>query len=136
MALAQITSGDIVGTVKDATGAAVPNASVIITNEATGVKTTLAANNNGEFHAPNLPAGTYDVEVTNAGFQSYKLTGLVVDINKTATKDIVLSVGTTQSVEVTADAGVVLDTTTTNLTTTFSTEELANLPTATVGLAC
>ena len=58
----------------------------------------------------------------------------MVDINKTATKDIVLSVGTTQSVEVTADAGVVLDTTTTNLTTTFSTEELANLPTAAVGL--
>lgn len=134
MALAQITSGDIVGTVKDATGAAVPNASVIITNEATGVKTTLAANSNGEFHAQNLPAGTYDVEVTNAGFQAYKLTGLVVDINKTATKDVVLSVGTTQSVEVTADAGVVLDTTTTNLTTTFSTEELASLPTATVGL--
>ena len=134
MALAQITSGDIVGTVKDATGAAVPNASVIITNEATGVKTTLAANSNGEFHAPNLPAGTYDVEVTNAGFQAYKLTGLTVEINKTATKDIVLSVGTTQSVEVTAEAGVVLDTTTTNLTTTFSTEELANLPTATVGL--
>ncbi len=134
MALAQITSGDIVGTVKDATGAAVPNASVIVTNQATGVKTTLAANSNGEFHAPNLPAGTYDVEVTNAGFQAYKLTGLVVDINKTATKDIVLSVGTTQSVEVTADAGVVLDTTTTNLTTTFSTEELASLPTATVGL--
>ena len=49
-------------------------------------------------------------------------------------KDIVLSVGTTQSVEVTADAGVVLDTTTTNLTTTFTTEELTNLPTATGGL--
>ena len=57
MALAQITSGDIVGTVKDATGVPVPNASIIITNEATGVKTTLAANSNGEFHAPNLPAG-------------------------------------------------------------------------------
>src|ERR1700733_9861173 len=134
MALAQITSGDIAGTVKDATGAAVPNASVVITNEATGVTTTLTANSAGEFHASNLPAGACDVEVKNAGFQAYKLKGLEVETNRTATKDIVLSVGTTQSVEVTADAGVVLDTTTTNLTTTFSTEELANLPTATVGL--
>ncbi len=134
MALAQITSGDIAGTVKDATGAAIPNASVVITNEETGVTTTLTANTAGDFHAANLPAGTYDVAVTNAGFQAYKLKGLVVETNRTATKDIVLSVGTTQSVEVTAEAGVVLDTTTTNLTTTFSTEELANLPTATVGL--
>src|SRR6202044_3729789 len=134
MALAQLTSGDIAGTVKDATGAAVPNASVVITNEATGVTTTLTANSAGEFHASNLPAGAYDVEVTNAGFQTYKLKGLEVETNRTATKDVVLSVGTTQSVEGTADAGVVLDTTTTNLTTTFSTEELANLPTATVGL--
>ena len=133
MALAQITSGDIAGTIKDSTGAAIPNASIVITNEATGVTTTLAATSAGDFHASNLPAGKYDIAVTNAGFQAYKLTGLVVDINRTVTKDIVLSVGTTQSVEVTAEAGVVLDTTTTNLTTTFSTEELANLPTAGVG---
>jgi hypothetical protein len=134
MALAQLTSGDIAGTVKDATGAAIPNASVVITNEATGVSTSLTANSSGEFHASNLPAGLYDVAVTNAGFQTYKLKGLEVETNRTATKDVVLSVGTTQAVEVTADAGVVLDTTTTNLTMTFSTEELANLPTATVGL--
>ncbi len=134
LALAQLTSGDIAGTVKDATGASIPHASVVITNEATGVTTTLTANSAGEFHASNLPAGLYDVAVTNAGFQSYKLKGLEVETNRTATKDIVLSVGTTQSVEVTADAGVMLDTTTTNLTTTFSTEELANLPTATTGL--
>jgi hypothetical protein len=134
LALAQITSGDIDGTIKDATGAAIPNASLIITNEATGVTTSITTNSNGEFHAQNLPAGSYTLVVTNAGFQSYKLTGLEVDINKTSTKNIVLSVGTAQAIEVTADAGVVLDTTTQNLTMTFSTEELANLPTATVGL--
>src|SRR5437762_6019195 len=47
---------------------------------------------------------------------------------------VTLSVGANTTVEVSAEAGVVLDTTTTNLTTTFSTEELAGLPTATVGL--
>src|SRR5437762_1960701 len=47
---------------------------------------------------------------------------------------VTLSVGANTTVEVSAEAGVVLDTTTTNLTTTFSTEELASLPTATVGL--
>lgn len=134
MAMAQITSGDIEGTVKDATGAVIPNATVRVTNEATAVSTTLTSNSNGEFHASNLPAGKYDITATNPGFQPYKLTGLEVDLNKTSTTNIVLSIsGSSQSVEVTAEAGVVLDTTTTNLTTTFDTEELASLPTATTG---
>jgi hypothetical protein len=133
-AFAQITSGDIQGTVKDATGAVIPNANIIITNEGTSVSTTVTANSNGEFHASNLPAGMYDLSVTSAGFQSYKLKGLEIDTNKTATTNIILGVAATQSVEVTAEAGVVLDTTTTNLTTTFDTEELASLPTSAVGL--
>jgi hypothetical protein len=133
-AIAQITSGDIEGTVKDATGAVVPNATVLVVNEATAVATTLTANSNGEFHASNLPAGLYDISVTMIGFQRYKLKGLEVDLNKTSATNIVLSVsGGNQSVEVSAEAGAVLDTTTANLTTTFDTAELTSLPTATTG---
>ncbi len=57
-----------------------------------------------------------------------------MDLNKTSTADVHLSVGAATTVEVDADAGAVLDTTTTNLTTTFSNQELSNLPTASVGL--
>ncbi len=118
----QVTSGDLVGTVKDPSGAFVSNANVTVTNEATGVAVSVKSGAGGEFRA------------SSSGFQSYTLHGVAVELNKTATTSVTLSVGANTTVEVSAEAGVVLDTTTTNLTTTFSTEELASLPTATVGL--
>jgi hypothetical protein len=130
----QITSGDLVGTVKDPSGAFVPNANVTVTNEETRVAVSVKSGADGEFRAGNLLPGKYDVAVSSTGFQSYTLHGVTIDINKTATIPVTLSVGANTTVEVSAEAGVVLDTTTTNLTTTFSTEELASLPTATVGL--
>jgi hypothetical protein len=130
----QITSGDLVGTVKDPSGATVPNANVTVTNEATGVAVSLKTGTDGDFHAGNLLPGQYDVAVSSSGFQAYTLHGVTIDINKTATIPVTLTVGANTTVEVSAQAGVVLDTTTTNLTTTFSTDELASLPTATVGL--
>jgi Carboxypeptidase regulatory-like domain len=130
----QITSGDLVGSVKDPSGAFVPNANVTVTNEETHVAVSVKSGADGEFRAGNLLPGKYDVAVSSSGFQSYTLHGVTVDINKTATIPVTLSVGANTTVEVSAEAGVVLDTTTTNLTTTFSTEELASLPTATVGL--
>jgi hypothetical protein len=134
VAVGQATSGDLVGTVRDSSGALLPGASVVIKDEATGVSTTLTAGTSGEFHASNLLPDRYSITVTAAGFQPYTLRGVTIDLNKTSTENITLSVGTSSTVEVSADAGVVLDTTTTNLTTTFSNEELSALPTASVGL--
>jgi hypothetical protein len=134
LALAQTTSGDLVGTVKDSSGALVPGASIIVVNEETGVSTALTANTGGEFHASNLPAGHYDISVKATGFSAYDLKGVEVDTNKTSTADVKLSVGANTTVEVSSDAGIVLDTTSSNLTTTFSNQELSDLPSASVGL--
>ena len=134
-AAAQQTSGDLVGTVKDATGALVPNAQVTVKNEATGVAVQVTAGSSGEFRASNLLPGLYDINVSATGFQPTLLKSVRIDLNKTSTENVALAVGTSAtSVEVSADAGVVLDTTTQNLTTTFSNEELSNLPIASVGL--
>ena len=133
-AAGQATSGDLVGIVKDPTGALLPNATVTVKDEATGVTTNLTSGTNGEFHATNLIPDKYSITVTAAGFQPYTLHGVNIELNKTSTQDITVSIGASQTVEVSADAGVVLDTTTTNLTTTFSNEELSSIPTAAVGL--
>ena len=134
MACAQATSGDLVGTVKDATGALVPNATVTVTNEATGVASKITATSSGEYRAPNLLPGTYDVQSTAAGFQSTTVKGIEVDLNKTATADVTLSIGAnTSTVEVQASAGPVLDTTSENLSTTFDNEALSTLPVTSVG---
>jgi hypothetical protein len=131
----QTTSGDLVGTVKDPSGAIIPNALLTVTNEDTGIVVAIKAESNGEFRAANLLPGKYDIVAKSPGFATYTLRGVAVELNKTATTNVTLSIGgSTTTVEVAAEAGVVLDTTTTNLSTTFSTEELASLPTATVGL--
>ena len=132
-AWAQATSGDLVGTVKDASGAVLVKASVVVTNEETGVATTLETGSSGEYHASNLLPGNYDIAVNATGFQPYTVRGISVELNKTVTKDVTVSVGASASVEVTAEAGVALDTTSTNLTTTFSNTELSELPSAAIG---
>ncbi len=133
IALGQATSGDLVGIVKDASGALLPGAAILIKAESTGVATTLTAGSSGDFHASNLLPDKYDITVSAPGFQPSTIRGVLVELNKTSTENVSLSVGTSTTVEVSADAGVVLDTTTTNLTTTFSNEELSDLPTASIG---
>lgn len=130
---AQQTSGDLVGTIVDPTGASVPGATVVVTNEATGVATTTKSGAAGEYRASNLLPGRYDVTANAPGFQQSELKGISVELNKTSTSNVKLGIGTSQSVEVSAEAGAVLDTTSTNLTTTFSNEELGTLPTASIG---
>jgi len=132
-AFGQGTSGDIVGTVKDASGAVVPNASVTVTNESTGVVVKATSNQSGIYHVSNLLGGNYDLVFAAPGFATYKLKALSVNDTKTSTVDATLTVSSSTSVEVEASAGVTLDTTTNNLTTTMSSQELAILPTATSG---
>jgi hypothetical protein len=130
---AQTTSGDLVGTVKDASGAMIPNASVTVTNEATGVATSMKSGAAGEFRASNLLPGQYDLTVTSAGFEPYTLHGITVELNKASTTNVTLSVGANTTVEVAAEAGVALDTTTTNLSQVFGNTELSNLPSTASG---
>jgi hypothetical protein len=130
---AQTTSGDLVGTVKDSTGAAVANATVTVTNEATGVAVSITAGAAGEFRAGNLLPGTYDLAINSPGFQPYTLRGLTIELNKTSTENVTLSIGTTTTVEVTAEAGAALDTTTTNLSQVMGNQELSDLPSTSSG---
>jgi hypothetical protein len=132
---AQTTSGDIVGTITDTTGALVPNAQVIATNEQTNVKYPATANGNGEYRISNLPSGSYDVSAIAPGFSTKTEKGFDVQLNKQGTLNIqVAPAGTSSTVEVSAAAAVALDTTTVQLQQTFSNQELSTLPTATLGL--
>ena len=134
-AYGQATSGNLAGSVKDATGAAVPNASVVLTSESTGVTSTLTSNSSGDFLFQNLQPAVYDLKVSAAGFAPALVKGVRVDLNSTATANVPLSLGSQNTtIEVEAGASALLDTTTTNLTTTFSNVEMSDLPTTSVGL--
>src|SRR5271163_5234671 len=70
-AFAQLTTADILGTITDATGAVVPNASVTLTNLGTNEKRTAQSNGSGDYTFSLLPVGHYSVAVKAKGFEAW-----------------------------------------------------------------
>jgi Carboxypeptidase regulatory-like domain/TonB-dependent Receptor Plug Domain len=106
-ALAQVTSGTIFGTVKDSSGAVIPNATVTITNPTNGITRTVTSNGDGGFVGPNLYPGTYNIAVEMKGFKRLEKTGIVLSAaDNQSAGDFVLAIGaSSDQVTVTADAG-------------------------------
>src|SRR6266404_3328603 len=104
---AQSTVGTIVGTVTDASGTAVPAATMTVTNIDTGVVRTVATDASGSYQMPRLLPGHYSISVEHAGFRKAVVTGIVLQVNQEARYDLRLEVGElAQQVEVSAQ-GVV-----------------------------
>ena len=98
-------TGSISGVVTDKSGAVVSGAKVVATNTQTGVQTEATTEGKGFFSLPALPVGTYNVEITAAGFKSFTTTGLKVDANSALRADASLEVGaTSERVEVSSEA--------------------------------
>jgi hypothetical protein len=98
-------TASISGTVKDASGASVPGATVTATNTDTGVSETQTSNAQGYYSFQSLPLGKYTIEFQQKGFKAYRQTGLTLDVNDALLVDANLQVGQTNVVvEVTADA--------------------------------
>ena len=130
---AQVISGDLVGTVLDKTGAAVPGATIEAVNVETGVKYTTKANDAGEYRFTNLPVGAYHVSVSAANFATTRVNGFYVELNKTVTLPITLEVqGVSNTIEV-SGAAQALDTTTAQVTNDFTSQLVEDLPSATAG---
>jgi hypothetical protein len=99
---AQSTStGTIVGTVTDQSGAVVPEASVAITNRATNTTTKTVSNSAGHYVFVNVDPGTFDLKITKQGFQTALVPNQVVEVGKALTEDVKLTIGAvTQEVTV------------------------------------
>src|SRR5262249_52922064 len=98
-------TGRIYGTVKDPSGALVPNAHVTARETLTGVKTETRTDTAGVYSFPSLPVGRYDLDVQASGFKEYKETGLILDVNTAVAVDIALQIGeATQEVTINAAA--------------------------------
>lgn len=134
-AFGQLTSGNLVGTVFDQSGATVPNATVTVVNEATGIEDRTTSTGSGEYRFSNLPVGTYTLEVEAPGFTKSVNKGVVIQLNLTATTNVTLGLGkAATTVEVTS-APAEIDTSTAQIQTTFDSKQLADLPSASGGQA-
>ena len=133
-AYAQVDQGELVGAVRDATGAVIPeSAKVTATNVDTRVNYTAVTTGAGEYRIPNLPNGNYDVTTTVPGFAPNTLKGVGITANNVQTQDFTLgTAGQSTTVEVQSQAAVAIDTTTAQISSTFSQKEARDLPSATV----
>ena len=103
-ALAQENTGSISGTVKDQTGAVIPNAKVMLTDTDKGVVVRNAkSGGDGEFSFPSLPIGHYSVTVEMPNFQTYTQTRIALSVNDKLTVNPTMQVGS-ESQKVTVEA--------------------------------
>jgi len=126
-ALAQ-SSAALGGTVTDATGAVVPNAQVMVTNQATGVASATQTDTTGAYLFPALPIGIYRIEVSASSFQTAVISNLKLDVATALTRNIQLTVGpATDKVVILAEAALV-DTTTTSMGQVINDKTVQEIP--------
>jgi hypothetical protein len=126
-----ITTGTITGTVTDPSGAIVPGAQIQITDLATSVKLDVKSGGDGSFKFFVVPIGTYRALITAGGFANEDIDNVQVVAGATTNlNDVKLQVATaaSQVVEVNGSAAALLETTDSQVTTTFDTETVQNLP--------
>lgn len=129
----QAISGNIVGTVLDASGASVPNAAVTATNVATGVKSPTKANSHGEYRLNNLSPGMYSIAAEAPGFTRADVQNVSVQLNLTATVPITLQVGGTSTSISVVEAAAPIDTTNAQIQSTFNAKQSSDLPNTSIG---
>jgi len=126
-AFGQATDGNLIGTVYDASGKVVADAGVSAQNTATGVTAETKSDQSGAYRFNNLPVGSYSVTVSSTGFARAQIKDLSVELNKTATANVTLAVGTaTESVDV-VDATTLIDTTTAQIANIFASRLASDL---------
>jgi hypothetical protein len=91
--MAQYENGSIVGTVRDSSGAVVPDVTVTVTNRATGVVSTRQSNDSGDYEVPALRVGQYNIQVTKTGFAPSRATDISVSVGARQRIDLTLKIG-------------------------------------------
>ena len=131
-ASAQITTGTVAGTIKDAQGAVIPGATVVLISEARGTKSApVTSSGTGDFVFPNVTPDTYTLEVTMDGFRTARRSGVRVSGgDRVAVTALTLEIGgAAETVVVTAEAALV-QSQSGERSFAVTTEQIENLPIA------
>ncbi len=129
-ASAQTLYGTIVGNVIDETGLAVPGATVKITHSETSQTRESTTSSTGGYNFPNIPTGTYQVDVALTGFQSASSRDIVVRQSTSVRVDVRLTVGTLSETVLVSGTAAVLQTESAAVQMQTTSEQIVNLPTA------
>jgi Carboxypeptidase regulatory-like domain len=122
------TTSAIIGQVSDATGAAVPNAEVTVTNRDTGLRRSASTDDSGRFNFPQLKPGTYTVKVEAEGFEAQQNDAVSSALGQKQTIDFRLKIAhSNQTIEISSQAPI-LNPENANTSTTLNAPALENLP--------
>jgi hypothetical protein len=126
---AQTFRGTILGTVTDATGAAIAGATVTVHNDDTGVDRTTQTTTDGGYLVPELPVGNYTVTIEKSGFRKVVAQGVKVDVAADRRVDVALRPGEmSQQVVVSGETIPLVETSTNTLGGTFQDNQVESLP--------
>src|SRR5712671_27142 len=126
--LAQTSTSELSGTVRDNTGAVVPGAGVTLTNEQTGVTYKQRTTDSGLYSFPALPVGSYTVTVEVQGFKTARLTKNTLVVNTPLAVDVTLEVGQIIDVVMVEARGDLLQTSNATIGNVVTSKEVTELP--------
>jgi len=124
-----LTTGAIVGSIQDATGAVVPKAQVTVLSKERGFTRTTESNAEGYYAVPQVDPGNYIVTVQARGLQTISRENITVAVGHSVNVNFQLQVGSvSQKVDVIADRAALIEPSNPNTTTTLNSRELADVP--------
>jgi Carboxypeptidase regulatory-like domain len=127
-AAAQAVSGTILGSVNDGSGAAVASVKITLTHAQTGLTRVIVSDSQGEYVAPSLPPGLYNISAEAPGFKKLAITNVQLNVDQKARVDLTLEVGaTTESVNIEGSTPLV-QTESSDLSGTVNEKQIKNLP--------
>jgi len=125
---AQAVTGSIVGTVTDPTGAAIPGATIVVTDISKGVSQTVESNASGNYNVYRLVPDSYSIKATAKGFTPAEVQNLAVNAGDATESNLVFQVeGTNQTVTVSAGAPA-LQTSSADVANVITSRQLQDLP--------
>ena len=128
IASAQVSTASINGTVRDSSGAVIPEAELTLENVETGISRRAVSNSVGNYALLNLTPGIYTLQVGKEGFRTGAIAPFTLDVNQTATFDLTLEVGAvTETVTVEA-IGAQVQSSTSELGTVVGQQQVTDLP--------
>ncbi|MGA3034979.1 MAG: carboxypeptidase regulatory-like domain-containing protein, partial [Terracidiphilus sp.] len=128
-AFAQYDLGGLVGTIHDSSGAAVPNVTVTVTNDATGIATVVKSDQSGDYEVPELRVGVYTVSASASGFSIAEAKSITISVGARVRIDLSLKVGTAQATTVeVSDVALQLQTESSQRDQTITNYQTQSLP--------
>ncbi len=127
-AFAQFETAEVLGTVHDASGGVIRNANITLTNEETGIETKTVSDESGDYDFFNVHPGRYTVTAELAGFESFKTSGVVVNVNARQRVDVTMQVGSVSQSVTVQGAAEALETDTSEHGQVIHTQQIVELP--------